>query len=175
MNANATLFKPTDVLVTLAEKEYRIVFDLNAFCEIEKMYESVDSVLQMLLGVNELPDMEAITYKGEKAIAEDILIAGIPLASYVAKVNNKKEAKHSDTLNLLWVGLLHDSAVYNEHDEIISYSLSKSKVGSMVTFKNLRLINMQIITAILRDLIPPNAETKNEEAPVLTLAPKTEA
>ena len=182
MNATTTLFKPTDVILKLGEageeKQYRLIYDLNAFCELEKMYDSVDSVLQMLLGVNETPDMNEVTYKGDKANATDIVIAGTPLEAYIKRVNNKKEAKHTDTLNLLWVGTLHDHAIYNEHDEISGYSISKAKLGALVTFKNLREINAQIVLAILRDLLPPqkDEEEKNEAAPErLTLTHKTEA
>ena len=38
----------------------------------------------------------------------------------------------------------------------------KSKLGSYVTFRNLKEINAKIIVALLRDLIP----SKNAEAPV---------
>lgn len=180
MNATTTLFKPTDVVLKLGEagdeKQYRLIYDLNAFCELEKMYDSVDSVLQMLLGVNETPDMNEVTYKGEPVLAEDVQVAGTALASYIAKVNNKKEAKHADTLNLLWIGTLHDHAVYNDFDEITGYSISKAKLGAIVTFKNLREVNAKIVTAILRDLLPPVNEAKNEEASErLTLTHKTEA
>ena len=40
-NDKATLFRPEDVVITLQEQEYRLVYDLNAFIEIEKIYDYV--------------------------------------------------------------------------------------------------------------------------------------
>ena len=47
MNDDASVFKPDDVTVTIAGKEYRLIYDLNAFCEMEKMYDSVDRILNI--------------------------------------------------------------------------------------------------------------------------------
>ena len=96
---------------------------------------------------------------------DKVTIAGTPLIDYLSKVHTK-QAKHEDTLNLLWAGCLHDAAQYNEHDEITGYNVSKSKLGSYVTFRNLREVNAKIITALLRDLLPAkNVQEAPAEAP----------
>lgn len=164
-NENAAIFKPDDVVIKLAEDyEVRLVYDLNAFCELEKIYDSVDSVIQMILGTQENVDPSKLLTQvkvGDMFIdGKDVTIAGTPLIEYLSKVH-AKQAKHGDTLNLLWAGCLHDAAQYDQHDEIVGYNISKSKLGSYVTFKNLREINAKIIVALLRDLIP----SKNAEAP----------
>ena len=164
-NENAAIFKPDDVTIKLADDyEVRLVYDLNAFCELEKLYDSVDTVIQMVLGTQENVDPEKLLTQvktGNMFLdGNTITIAGTPLIDYLRKVHTR-QAKHADTLNLLWAGCLHDAAVYNEHDEITGYNVSKSKLGSYVTFKNLREINAKIIVALLRDLIP----SKNAEAP----------
>lgn len=164
MNEDASVFKPDDVTVTIAGKEYRLIYDLNAFCEMEKIYDSVDSVLQMLLGVSTNTDLTKVTFKGAPVNAEDITVADLPLTAYIGKINKTKEAKHTDTLNLLWLGCLHDYTLYDEHEEIKGYSISKAKLGAGVTFKNLREVNGKILTAILRDLVPSDS-VKNAEAP----------
>lgn len=165
-NENAAIFKPDDVVIELAEDyKVRLVYDLNAFCELEKIYDSVDSVIQMVLGTQENVDPEKLLTQvriGDMPVdGKTITIAGTPLLDYLKKVHTK-QAKHGDTLNLLWAGCLHDAAQYDQHDEITGYNISKSKLGSYVTFRNLREINAKIIVALLRDLIPP----KNAEEPV---------
>lgn len=175
MNEKTKLFKPDDLVITLGEDQFRLVYDLNAFCELEKIYDSVDTVLQMLLGTDAAPDLNQVRYNGALVIADEITIANIPLSMYISQINTKRTAKHADTLNLLWAGLLHDHAIYNEHEEITGYTISKTKLGSMVTFKNLRQINAQIVIALLRDLLPPGDESKNEEAPEEVPVDKTEA
>lgn len=164
-NENAAIFKPDDVVVKLADDyEVRLIYDLNAFCELEKIYDSVDAVIQMVLGTQENVDPKKLLAQvkvGDMFIdGATVTIAGTPLIDYLTKVH-AKQAKNEDTLNLLWAGCLHDAAKYDEHDEIVGYDISKSKLGSYVTFKNLREINSKIIVALLRDLIPP----KNVEAP----------
>lgn len=165
-NENAAIFKPDDVVIKLADDfEVRLVYDLNAFCELEKIYDSVDAVIQMILGTQENVDPSKLLTQvkvGDMFIdGSTVTIAGTPLIDYLSKVH-AKQAKHADTLNLLWAGCLHDAAQYNSDDEIVGYNISKSKLGSYVTFKNLREINAKIIVALLRDLIP----SKNVEAPV---------
>lgn len=164
MNESAAVFKPTDSVITLGDVDYRLVYDLNAFAELEKIYDSVDSILQMLLGTSNAPDLETITYKGNKAEASDILVAGTPLSIYLEKLNKVREAKHTDTLNLLWAGCLHDAAIYNSFGEITGYTVTKARLGAQVTFKNLRDVNAKILATILRDLLPPE-EVKNAAAP----------
>ncbi len=162
-NEKAAIFKPDDVVIQFTEDySVRLVYDLNAFCELEKLYDSVDAVIQMILGTTENVDVKKLLTQvkcGDMFIdGEQVTIAGTPLVEYLQKVHIK-QAKHEDTLNLLWAGALHDAAIYNDHDEITGYSVSKSKLGSYVTFRNLREVNAKIITALLRDLLP----TKNAE------------
>lgn len=158
MNEKAAIFKPEDVTLKLSDDcTVRLVFDLNAFCELEKIYDSVDNVIQMVIGAQEAVDVATLLTQvkcGDQFIeGKDVTIAGTPLVEYLKKVH-LKQAKHEDTLNLLWAGTLHDNAIYNEHDELVGYNITKHKLGSYVTFKNLREVNAKIITALLRDLIP---------------------
>ena len=164
MNENAAVFRPDDVVVKLDEKEYRLIYDLNAFCEMEKIYDSVDSVLQMLLGTSAVPDLSKVTVKGEATNPDEVMIADVTLTTYINKVNRVKEAKHTDTLNLLWIGCLHDHTIFDDFGEIKGYTIAKAKLGACVTFKNLREVNGKILTAILQDLVP-SEEVKNAEAP----------
>lgn len=166
MNEKAAIFKPDDITLQLSEElTVRLVFDLNAFCELEKLYDSVDAVIQMILGTQEAVDINKLKTQvkcGDMFVdADTVTIAGTPLVDYLSKVH-VKQAKHEDTLNLLWAACLHDAAQYNEHDEIVGYNISKRRLGSYVTFKNLREVNAKIITALLRDLLP----TKNAATPV---------
>ena len=171
MNEDTLVFKPDDVTVELDGTVYRLYFDLNSFCEMEKIYESVDSVLQMLLGTSAVPDMSRVVYKNEPVEASDITISGESLVAYINKINNVKAAKHSDTLNMLWLGCLHDHSIIDENGEIIGYSITKSKLGAGVTFKNLREVNGKILMVMLRDLIPPTS-AKNAEVPTEVEEPK---
>lgn len=163
-------FKPQPVMVTLGkpgeEQDYELLFDLNAFCEMETMYESVDSVIQMLMGAP-APDLDKVKYNGAKVLAQDITIDGKPLSDYINQLANRSKAKYKDTLNLLWLGVLHDHTVYDEDGEVKKYTITKAKLGSMVTLTNLREVNAKIMTAILRDLLPAlvknSQQTKNAE------------
>lgn len=178
-NRLATLFKPEDVQVELNGEKYRLVYDLNALCELETQYESVDYILQMLLGNPEAVNADLVEYMGEKIDPKEVTIGTQTLEAYIMRHEVTAKAKHVDTLNLLHAGLLHDHTEFNEDGEITGYTISKAKVGSMVTFKNLREINAQIVMAILRDLLPPQDEdSKNEEAPLQApklVAPNQEA
>ena len=167
MNEKTKLFKPNEVKVILGGEEYRLIYDLNAFCELEKIYDSIDEVLQMILGGADDPDTQKVTYNGAPINAEEIAIGEVALPVYIAKVNKRKVAKHSDTLNLLWAGLLHDHTIFDKEDNVTGYTITKAKIGSMVTFRNLREVNSQIVMAILQDLLPPKEaeEEKNAEAP----------
>lgn len=165
MNEKAAIFKPDDVTLQLSEElTVRLVFDLNAFCELEKLYDSVDAVIQMILGTQEAVDVNKLKTQvkcGDMFVdADTVTIAGTPLVDYLSKVH-VRQAKHEDTLNLLWAACLHDNARYNERDELTGYDISKRTLGSYVTFKNLREVNAKLITALLRDLIP----TKNVQTP----------
>ena len=60
-NEKAAIFKPNDVVIQLAEDySVRLVYDLNAFCELEKLYDSVDAVIQMILGTAESVDPQKL-------------------------------------------------------------------------------------------------------------------
>lgn len=162
-------FKPQPVMLTLGkpgeEQQYELLYDLNAFCEMETMYDSVDSVIQMLMGAP-APDLNKVTYNGAKVLAEDVLVDGKPLAVYINQLAGRTKAKYKDTLNLLWLGVLHDHTIYDDDGEVSKYTITKAKLGSMVTLTNLREVNSKIMTAILRDLLPAlvkNAPAKNEE------------
>ena len=89
----ASIFKPTDIVVKLGDNEHRLVYDLNAFAELEKIYESIDSILQMLLGTDVAPDMAHVTYLGAPVNAHDILVADVPLTAYITKISKPKDAK----------------------------------------------------------------------------------
>lgn len=167
MNEKVLTFKPQPVTLTLGEETYVLYYDLNAFIEMEKIYDSVDSVIQMIMGQNKAPDLNEVMYNGVKCAAEDITIAGVLLTDYINKVDKPKTAKHSDTLNLLWLACLHDHTIYDDDGNVIKYTISKAHLGSLVTFANLKEVNAKIVAAILRDLIPAvvNAEAeKNAQA-----------
>ena len=164
MNEDAKLFRPEAITVELGGDTYELVYDLNAFCELEKTYDSVDSILQMLLGASNVPDLEKVTYDGAAVAANTIAIAGVPLPVYINKVNKVREVKNTDTLLMLWAGCLHNHCKYDEFGEISGYTITKAQIGSQVSFKNIREVNGKILTSILRDLIPAQS-VKNAEAP----------
>lgn len=166
------IFKPEPVKLNLDGDEYALYYDLNAFCEMEKIYSSVDSVLQMLLGTDTKPDLNMVTYCDAPCLADDIKIAGIPLSEYIGRLDTAREAKHSDTLNLLWIGCLHDHTVYDDDGNPTKYTISKAQLGAKVTFRNLREVNAKIVAALLRDLIPAVDEAAGKngdqvETPIL--------
>ncbi|MCD3351261.1 hypothetical protein G8V03_09710 [Clostridium botulinum D/C] len=53
--------KQTGATVTL-DKERKVIFDLNALCEIEEKYESLDKALEKLSPKNGMPSMKDIRY-----------------------------------------------------------------------------------------------------------------
>lgn len=166
-------FKPTPVTVMLSDKEYTLLYDLNAFCTMETMYSSVDDVIQMLMGAPS-PDLNKVTYNEAPVNASEIMIDGLPLADYIQKYDNRTKAKYKDTLNLLWLGVLHDHTEYDADGEVAKYTITKRQLGSMVTLTNLREVNQKIMTAILRDLLPALvAARKNEEGQETPEAPET--
>lgn len=169
MNNTAAIFKPDTITVELQGEEYALVYDLNAFCELEKMYDSVDDILQMLFGTASEDKSSVVSYNGTIINSDSVLIDDVPLSTYIAVNIKKLTSKHTDTRNLLWAGMIHKFAVYDADGEITGYTLSKAKVGTMVTFKNLRQVNARVVTALLRDLFPADDEAKN------ALAPATEA
>lgn len=166
----ALVFKADDVKITLGETEYRLVYDLNAFCELEKIYGSIDDVLKLILGAPEIAAEAEIKNDDEttSTIAVDkITVGGTPLTSILQKASSSPKATMADTLNLLYAGLMHDAAIYNTHDEITGYKISKSRIGSHINIANVREVNARIVAAIIRDLVPAKSDDtgKNVEAP----------
>ena len=168
-NETVKPFKSEPVIIEFDNGEsFDISFDMNAFCEMEKVYGSVDTVLQMILGTGTAPDMSKVTYCDAPCLATDIKVGGILLSEYISKLSEVPKAKHSDTLNLLWFGCLHDHTLYDDDGNVLKYTISKSHLGSLVNFRNLHEVNGKIVTSILRDLLPAMAEAqenlKNAEA-----------
>ncbi|MCD3217828.1 hypothetical protein G8S55_11430 [Clostridium botulinum C] len=53
--------KTTGATIIL-DKERKVIFDLNALCEIEEKYESLDKALEKLSSQNGMPSMRDIRY-----------------------------------------------------------------------------------------------------------------
>jgi hypothetical protein len=165
MNETAAIFKPSVVSITLGDKEYTLKYDMNAFCELEKFYDSIDSIIQMLLGTGSEVNLGNVAYNGITIAPDDITIDKIPMSSFMKAQNQIKTAKHADTLRLLWAGTLHDHAIFDEYGEITGYTISRAELGKYIGFANLREVNNKIATAILQDLIPIiTEETKKVQA-----------
>lgn len=163
----ALVFKPDDIKLTLGETEYRLVYDLNAFCELEKKYGSIDNILQLMLGTGQ-ETAPVIKVDGIETDIKAVTVDDTPLAVVLAKLTDQPTATLSDTAELLYAGVLHDAAVYNQHGEIVKYTVAKQKLCSEITLRNIREINMKIAAAILRDLVPAQEtpeEAKNVDAP----------
>ena len=158
---SASIFKPQTVEVELCGEKYSIVFDMNAFIELEKIYGTIDAVIKKVLGKSK---KEHIVKDGDTIIdAKDITVDGKPLDSILSELDaSSKDATVTDTLNILYCGLMHDLAIFNEHDEITGYKVSKQKIASMINFKNLKDINVKLVVAFIQDLMPSEGETKNE-------------
>lgn len=165
MNDKTKDFKPDAITIEFGDEKFSLFFDLNCFCEMEKIYDSVDSVIQMLLGTDAIPNAELVTYNGVKVFPAEIRIGDTTLDNYMRKIEGVREAKHTDTRNLLWLGCLHDHTIFNEHGEITGYTITKEKLGTFVSLKNIREVNAKIVTAIIRDLLPATQEAKNVEVP----------
>lgn len=168
-------FKPQPVVVELDGKEYTLLYDLNAFCTMETMYPSVDHVIQMLMGAPS-PDLSKVTYNDAPVSASEIMVDGTPLADYIVRLDTRTQAKYKDTLNLLWLGVLHDHTEYDADGEVAKYTITRAQLGKKVTLVNLREVNQKIMTAILRDLLPALvAARKNEEPQEAEMAAALEA
>lgn len=158
---SATIFKPEPVTVTLGGDTYSLVFDMNAFCELEKIYRTVDTVIKKVLGKSRKE--HKVLFKGTAVSAEDVTVDNKPLTAILADLDADTDAATTtDTLNILYCGLMRDLAVYNEHDELIGYKKSKREIGSLITFRNIRDVNVKLAMAFIQDLVPTAAETKNE-------------
>lgn len=160
---SANAFKPQPVVVKLGDKEYTLVYDLNAYCEMETMYPSVDYVIQMLLGTP-APDLSKVTYMDGAVQADDIKVDGQPLSTYISRLAETPKAKYKDTLNLLWLGVLHDHTEFDEDGEVARYTIKKGVLGKDVTLQNLREVNQAIMTALLRDLLPAIVGSRQDDA-----------
>lgn len=164
---SATVFKPEPVQVTFGDNTYNIMFDMNAFVELEKIYSTVGSVIKKVLGNSKKEHI--VTIDGKKVDPSTIMVDSAPLTQFLAKLDSEySETTTSDTLNILYCGLMHDLAIYNEHDEIVGYKVSKQRIASYINFKNLKEINFKLVLAFIRDLVPSENEAKNEmgaEAP----------
>lgn len=156
---SATIFKPENITIELGGDTYSIVFDMNAFCELEKIYKTIDAVIKKVLGKS--TQEHKVFYKDELVEASAITVDGKPLVSILA-TDDDSAATASDTLNILYCGLMHDLAIYNEHDEITGYKKSKREIASCITFKNIRDVNIKLAMAFIQDLVPTVAEAKNE-------------
>ena len=161
--SSAGLFKNKPVTVNLDGVEYNLVYDLNAYCEMETIYPSVDYVIQMLLGTP-ATDTTKVTYMDGPIKAEDVKIDGQPLTAFLATRSETPKAKYKDTLNLLWLGLLHDHTEFDEDGEVVRYNISKGMLGKSVTLQNMREVNQAIMTALLRDLLPALVGSRQDES-----------
>lgn len=170
----AGIFQPTDTVITIGDKQVRLVFDMLAFCELEKEYGSVDVVLNMLFGDVAERLEPVVTYNDAFVNIEEIKVDGKPLALLLAEHRkDSRKGKHSDTLNLVWAGMMHDNAIYNDMDEVTGYKIPKMAIARDITFKNYSKINVRIVEAILKDLAPSvgAGETKNVEPQVEEVPP----
>ena len=154
MENKALIFKPDTLSVTIGDSSYAVVFDMNAFCELERIYGSVDKVLKLMLGTTTNAADKTVRVKGELYDPTEITVGAATLDTLLDGMFKTQTATLGDTLNLLYVGLMHSLAVYNANDEICKYSLSKVRVGSILTPATAAEINGIIVKALFRDLIP---------------------
>ena len=162
------LFKKDDITIDFAGKKEAIIFDMNAVLELEAMYGSIDTVFKMLF--SQAPaDKPVIKVNGEIVDILSITVDDEPLIQRLQAINahNAEQTKSGikDTINLLWVGLLHNHAKRDEDGEIISCDLTRRMFRNELSFKNqLSEINTQIVSALIRDLIAPDSEETQGEA-----------
>lgn len=161
---SSSIFKPEPITIKLGDETYELVYDLNALCELEKYYSSVNVVLKKVLGSSRKE--HKVAYKNNAVDAKDITVDNQPLSVILAGIDRDNEETSkttaTDTLNMLYCGILRGIAEYNEHEEITGYKKSKAAIAKHVTFRNLGEVNLKIATAIIRDLVPTEAEAKNE-------------
>ena len=181
------VFQPTPISVKFGEEEYTIKFDMMAFLQLEKVYGSVDVVLEMLFGsVGQILE-PVVTYNDAEVLPSEIKVDGTPLDVIIMERSqaNKRKAKHSDALELLWAGILNENAIYNDDDELIGYKVSKRHIAEQITFRNYGEVNRKVLEVILRDLAPnlglgesknatENQEEVQETQPVLHFPKETE-
>ena len=153
------LFKPTDIVLDVNGKKEKIVFDMNAVLELEKLYGSIDTVFKMLF--TQAADNHVVKVAGVDTDINTITVDGSPLVQHLRVEDASTKSTIKDTINLLWVGLLHNHAKRDEDGEIISCDITKGMLRENISFKKqLAEVNTQIVSALIRDLIAPD----NEEA-----------
>lgn len=158
------IFKPDEVSIELGGIKHRLVYDLNAFCEMDAIYGNVDTVLRMLFAANGEEIEHIVTYNDCPVSMNDILVSGVPLAEVIAKSEKPVGAATSkDTQNLVWIGILHDNAIYNADDEVTGYKISKREMSKHITLRNIREVNTAVARSLMNDLVPmEDPEAKNE-------------
>lgn len=156
---SASLFKSEPIEVTINNENYSLVYDMNAFIELEKIYGTVDNVIKKVLG--KAKKEHVIKVDGVVTGADKVTVDDTPLSTFIA-TNETSDATTTDTINILYCGMMRDLAIYDEHDEIVGYKVSKRKIAAGITFKNLREVNMKLAMAFIQDLMPTAGETKNE-------------
>ena len=173
----AKTFLPDTTKIRLGDDDYRLVYDMTAFCALEAIYGTVDTVLKMLFGDVAQKLEPVVTYNDAPVSINEIVVDGTPLEVILNERNSGiRTAKHSDTLELIWAGMMHDNAIYNDNDELIGYTMSRREVAGNITFKNYNALNRKIVEAILRDLAPGvgASEEKNvqPEKPIQLVTPE---
>lgn len=161
----ATYFLPSETKIELGENEYTLVFDMLALAELEKIYGSVDVVINMIFGGAAKEVEDTVTYNDAAVNADEIKVAGVPLTTILMERRGEKRVtKHTDTLEIVWAGMLRDNAIYDAADRITGYKVSKRTVASLISLKNYARINLKIVEAFLKDLAPGvgAGDSKNE-------------
>ena len=159
---SSTIFKPEAITLELGGETYSLIFDMNAFCELEKIYRTINAVIKKVLGGS--AKEHKVFYKDELIEANTITVDGKPLVSVLNELDKEanETATATDTINILYCGLMHDLAIYNEHDELIGYKKTKHEIASHITLSNLKEVNIKLVAAFVQDLVPNIAELKNE-------------
>lgn len=80
------LVKPQGVILTIAGKDYSLVYDFNAFAELEKEFGDVQSAFEKLAGTPKFSDIMKIVRAG--------------MASNEVVVSDKELGSHLTTKNL---------------------------------------------------------------------------
>lgn len=158
------LFKPDDITVELNGKKEALVYDMNAVLEIEEIYGSIDTVFKMLFSQAE--STHTVKVNGEETDINTILVDEIPLIQFLQAEDNKAKSAIKDTINLLWIGLLHNHTKRDDDGDIISCDITKAQVRTGISFKKLAELNLQVVSALIRDLIAPDKEEENIEGKI---------
>lgn len=155
------LFKPDDITIDISGKRERIVFDMDAILEMEKIYGSIDTVFKMLF--SQTTDNHVVKVNGIDTDIHAITVDDTPLIQHLQVEDANAKSTIKDTINLVWIGLLHNHTKRDNDGEIISCDITKAQVRAGISFKKLAEVNMQIVSALIRDLIAPDkAEDQGE-------------